>query len=82
MAGLSKWSVSATLEGEQLSITTRSTLLPEILRHLVESGAEVYSFTPQPASVSIPSATMIGYAGFYLLLALLIAVYHFDARDL
>jgi ABC-2 type transport system ATP-binding protein len=52
MAGLSKWSVSATLEGEQLSITTRSTaLLPEILRHLVESGAEVYSFTPQRASL-------------------------------
>ena len=52
IAGLSKWSVSANLEGEQLSITTRSTaLLPEILRHLVQSGAEVYSFTPQRASL-------------------------------
>lgn len=34
------------------------------------------------ANVSIPSPTMIGYAGFYLLAALAIAVYHFHARDL
>jgi ABC-type transport system involved in multi-copper enzyme maturation permease subunit len=34
------------------------------------------------ANVSIPSATMIGYAGFYLLIALAIAVYHFGGRDL
>lgn len=34
------------------------------------------------ANVSIPSATMIGYAGFYLLVALAIAVYHFGWRDL
>lgn len=34
------------------------------------------------ANVSIPSVTMIGYAGFYLLAALVIAVYHFHARDL
>ena len=34
------------------------------------------------ANVSIPSPTMIGYAGFYLLVALLVAVYHFQIRDL
>ena len=34
------------------------------------------------ANVSIPSPTMIGYAGFYLLAALAIAVYHFHSRDL
>jgi Cu-processing system permease protein len=34
------------------------------------------------ANVSIPSATMIGYAGFYLLATLAIAVYHFQQRDL
>lgn len=34
------------------------------------------------ANVSIPSATMIGYAGFYLLVALLVAMYHFQVRDL
>jgi Cu-processing system permease protein len=34
------------------------------------------------ANVSVPSLTMIGYAGFYLLLALAIAVWHFHQRDL
>ena len=34
------------------------------------------------ANVSIPSGTMIGYAGFYLLVALAIAIYHFGHRDL
>ena len=34
------------------------------------------------ANVSIPSPTMIGYAGFYLLVALAIALYHFHERDL
>lgn len=34
------------------------------------------------ANVSIPSPTMIGYAGFYLLIALVIAIYHFQVRDL
>jgi ABC-2 type transport system permease protein len=34
------------------------------------------------ANVSIPSPTMIGYAGFYLAVALVIAVYHFHLRDL
>lgn len=34
------------------------------------------------ANVSIPSMTMIGYAGFYLLISLAIAVYHFHLRDL
>lgn len=34
------------------------------------------------ANVSIPSPTMIGYAGFYLLIALVIAIYHFQIRDL
>lgn len=34
------------------------------------------------ANVSIPSPTMIGYAGFYLLIALAVAIYHFQKRDL
>jgi ABC-type transport system involved in multi-copper enzyme maturation permease subunit len=34
------------------------------------------------ADVSIPSGTMIGYAGVYLLVALAIATYHFHQRDL
>lgn len=34
------------------------------------------------ANVSIPSSTMIGYAGFYLLVAWLVALWHFSYRDL
>ena len=34
------------------------------------------------ANVSIPSPTMIGYAGFYLVVALIIALSHFQIRDL
>jgi hypothetical protein len=34
------------------------------------------------ANVSLPSRTMIGYASFYLLVALVIANYHFQRRDL
>jgi len=34
------------------------------------------------ANVSVPSPVMIGYAGFYLLVALIIAIYHFQQRDL
>jgi ABC-2 type transport system permease protein len=34
------------------------------------------------ADISVPSVTMIGYAGVYLLVALAIAIYHFYQRDL
>lgn len=34
------------------------------------------------ADISVPSLTMIGYAGVYLLAALAIALYHFQQRDL
>ena len=34
------------------------------------------------ADVSVPSITMIGYAGAYMLAALGIAIYHFNQRDL
>lgn len=52
LAGLAQWTLSASLEAEQLSMTARSAaLLPEILRHLVRSGAEVFSFTPERASL-------------------------------
>jgi Cu-processing system permease protein len=34
------------------------------------------------ADISVPSIAMIGYACVYLLVALVIAIYHFDQRDL
>ena len=52
VAGLAQWTTSTHLEGEQLTITTRSRdLLPDILRHLVATGADVYQFTPQRTSL-------------------------------
>jgi ABC-2 type transport system ATP-binding protein len=52
VAGLAQWTTSTHLEGEQLTITTRSRdLLPYILRHLVMTGADVFQFTPQRMSL-------------------------------
>lgn len=34
------------------------------------------------ANISVPSGAMVGYAGFYLLVTLVLAVYHFQRRDL
>ena len=52
IAGLAPWTASALLEEEQLTVTTRSQdVLPDILRHLVTAGADVYQFTPQRLSL-------------------------------
>jgi len=52
VAGLARWSTSTEVDGEQLTLTTASQdVLPEILRHLVTAGAEVYQFTPQRLSL-------------------------------
>ena len=52
VSGLSRWCVSTSVEAEQLSLAVRSAeALPEVLRHLVASGAEVFSFTPQKTSL-------------------------------
>jgi len=40
------------VDEEQLTLTTRSQdALPDILRHLVAAGADVYQFTPQRLSL-------------------------------
>jgi ABC-2 type transport system ATP-binding protein len=52
LAGLERWCVSVNLEGEQLALTARSAEdLPHVLRHLVASGADVYSFKPERTSL-------------------------------
>ena len=46
--GLARWCDSAHADEERLTLTTPSRgRLPDILRYLVGSGAEVYQFTPQ-----------------------------------
>jgi ABC-2 type transport system ATP-binding protein len=52
IAGLSRWSASVEVDEERLTMTAQSRdTLPEILRYLVEAGAEVYQFTPQRLSL-------------------------------
>jgi ABC-2 type transport system ATP-binding protein len=52
VAGLSRWSTSARLDGERLTLTTHATsTLPDILRYLVESGSDVFEFTPERVSL-------------------------------
>ena len=52
VAGLAQWSTSTQVDEDQLTLTTRSQdVLPDILRHLVAAGADVYQFTPQRLSL-------------------------------
>jgi len=52
VAGLAPWTTAATVEGEQLTMTARSSdLLPDVVRHLAASGADIYSFIPERASL-------------------------------
>jgi ABC-2 type transport system ATP-binding protein len=52
IAGLKKWTASANIEGEQLTLTTHSTeVLPDVLRHIVAAGADVYEFKPERLSL-------------------------------
>jgi ABC-2 type transport system ATP-binding protein len=52
VSGLSRWSASVEVDEERLTMTTQSREpLAEVLRYLVEAGAEVYQFTPQRLSL-------------------------------
>jgi len=52
VAELAQWSASAQLDGERLTLATRTTaVLPDILRHLVAAGADVFEFTPEKLSL-------------------------------
>jgi ABC-2 type transport system ATP-binding protein len=52
IAGLAPWCASYNLDAEQLSLRARSAdALPDILRHLIASGADVYSFTSERTSL-------------------------------
>jgi ABC-2 type transport system ATP-binding protein len=50
--GLEAWSVSTTYENEKLTFMARSReTLPDALRHLVSSGADIFGFTPERMSL-------------------------------
>ena len=61
--GLSRWTTSVEIEADDdrltLTATTREPL-PDILRYLVSSGAEVYQFTPQKLSLEELFITIMG----------------------
>ncbi|HEV2522437.1 MAG TPA: ABC transporter ATP-binding protein [Candidatus Acidoferrales bacterium] len=61
VAGLAPWATSTRLDADQLSILARSReQLPDMLRHLVTAGAEVYQFTPQRMSLEELFVTIMG----------------------
>ena len=61
IAGLTKWTTSSRLDDERLSFVTRSPSdLPDILRHLIAAGADVYEFTPERLSLEDMFMTIMG----------------------
>ena len=63
-SGLSRWSQSVRVEGEllKLSVSSRAAV-PEIVRYLVTSGAEVYEVTPQRLSLEERFLEIVGTDG-------------------
>jgi ABC-2 type transport system ATP-binding protein len=52
MTGLAQWASDVHRDSDRITLTARSTdVLPAIMRHLVTSGADIFAFTPQRASL-------------------------------
>jgi ABC-2 type transport system ATP-binding protein len=63
-SGLSQWSQSVRVEGERLKLSVSSSaVVPEIVHHLVASGAEVYEVTPQRLSLEERFLEIVGADG-------------------
>ena len=61
MAGLARWTKSAKYEVERVTFSVRSKdVLPEIMRHLVGSGADVYGLTPERVSLEDLFVSIMG----------------------
>src|SRR5499433_2299823 len=64
LAGLEQFASDIHCEGEQLRFSvTSSSALPEIMRYLVERGADVYQFTPQRLSLEESFLEIVGSDG-------------------
>jgi ABC-2 type transport system ATP-binding protein len=58
---LSLWSTSAVRDDERLTLTVPSReVLPDILRHLIRLGADVYECTPRPMSLEELFVSIMG----------------------
>jgi ABC-2 type transport system ATP-binding protein len=61
VAGLSRWTASAQLEGERLSFgVAAEDVLPEVVRHLVEFGADVFRVAPERVSLEDVFVQLVG----------------------
>jgi ABC-2 type transport system ATP-binding protein len=61
MTRLTQWTTATHLEAERLSFSVSSTeVLPQVIRHLVISGAEVFGVTPQRASLEDLFVSIMG----------------------
>jgi ABC-2 type transport system ATP-binding protein len=63
-AGVTQWASSAALQDHQLTISVPSReVLPQVLRYLVNCGAEVYEFTPHRLSLEERFLEVVGSDG-------------------
>jgi ABC-2 type transport system ATP-binding protein len=61
IAGLKQWSASVYSQEEDLVFTVASAeALPDVLRHLVSSGADVFEFNPERASLEDLFVKIVG----------------------
>jgi ABC-2 type transport system ATP-binding protein len=64
LEGLASWTRNVRTEGERLTLTlVSSTLLPDIVRHLVSKGADVYEVIPQRLSLEERFLEIVGSDG-------------------
>jgi ABC-2 type transport system ATP-binding protein len=63
-SGLSRWSRSVRAEGDRLMLSVSSgEVVPELVRYLVSSGADVYEVTPQRLSLEERFLEIVGTDG-------------------
>src|SRR5205814_8284244 len=63
-SGLSRWSRSVRAEGDRLMLSVSSGgVVPELVRYLVASGADVYEVTPQRLSLEERFLEIVGTDG-------------------
>jgi ABC-2 type transport system ATP-binding protein len=61
VAGLSRWTASVRLDGDRLSFGVASeAVLPDIVRHLVGGGAEVFRVSPERVSLEEVFVQLVG----------------------